>query len=124
MGLGLTAGFYGASVGASLLSPDAPGADQLLIPIAGPWLALAETGCREGESDCPLFPVIFRAVLTAIDGVAQAGGLGIALESLWLPTAKGETPPTETATRATSFKVRPVPWLAPTSVGVGLMGRF
>ena len=44
VGLALTAGWYGASVGTSYLWPDAPNARDLRLPVVGPWLALADTG--------------------------------------------------------------------------------
>jgi len=114
VGLSLTAGFYGLSLGASFLYPDAPGAEALRIPVAGPWLSLAETGCPDEDPDCALFPVVLRAVLTSVDAVAQVGGVAIASESLWMPTR-----------REAVARVR----LAPLSVGrggigLGLRGRF
>lgn len=113
-GLSLTAGFYALSLGASFLHPDAPGAEELRIPVAGPWLSLAETGCPDDDPDCALFPVVFRAVLTSIDAVAQVGGLAIASESLWMNTRR----PAET-----SFRLAPVR-VGREGIGLGLRGRF
>jgi hypothetical protein len=86
VGIGATAATYGLSVGASYAWPDAPGADALRIPIAGPWLALADTGCPAEERNCEIVPVVFRAVLTGVAGVIQLGGLAVLGESLFLPT--------------------------------------
>ncbi len=127
-GLAITAGFYGAALGASYLWPDAPGAEDLRIPVAGPWLALSDTGCPAAEPDCKTFMVVIRAVLTTLDGIAQAGGLGVALESAFMPTQK----------RHQSATTKTPPWLAPTprriravpfaggrdTVGIGIIGHF
>src|SRR4051812_34601263 len=50
-GLGTTAVAYGAALGASYIYPDVPGTNQLRIPIAGPWLAIAHNGCPADEPD-------------------------------------------------------------------------
>ncbi|MBN2192157.1 MAG: hypothetical protein JW751_05025 [Polyangiaceae bacterium] len=113
-GLTMTAGFWALSLGASSLHPDAPGASSLAIPVAGPWMALAETGCPDDEPDCALFPVVLRAVLTSIDAVAQVGGLAIASESAWLRTA----PRNKTGFRATPMA------FGRAGVGLGVRGRF
>jgi len=114
VGLSFTAGFYALSLGASLLYPDAPGAEALRIPVAGPWLSLGETGCPDEDPDCALFPVVLRAVLTSIDAVAQVGGVAIASESLWMPTRR----PTEAAVRIAPVR------LGREGIGLGLRGRF
>src|SRR5690606_7183928 len=40
-GLLTTGVFYGAAAGMSYAYPDAPGAKDLRIPVAGPWMAIA-----------------------------------------------------------------------------------
>jgi hypothetical protein len=119
-GVATTAVWYGLAAGASALWPDAPGADKLRIPIAGPWMALADSGCADNDPDCGTFTVVLRAVLTTIDGVAQAGGLAVAAEGLFLPTR---------APRRASSARTPRVLGAPTSfgsrgVGVSLFGSF
>jgi hypothetical protein len=113
-GLSVTAGSYALSLGASYLFPDPPGAEALRLPVVGPWLALSETGCPDDDPNCPVFPVVLRAVLTSIDGIMQIGGLAIASESLWLPTRS-----------AHSARVRaaPIP-MGRGGLGVGVIGRF
>src|SRR5882724_381482 len=51
-GLGTTAAFYGAAVGTSIIFPDAPGANDLRIPLVGPWIAIGHNGCSASEPDC------------------------------------------------------------------------
>lgn len=91
-----TGAFYGAAAGMSFAFPDAPGAKDLRIPIAGPWMAIANNGCPPNEPDCSRVWVAIRTILTAIDGLGQAAGLGIILEGIFLPTqeAIAESPPT------------------------------
>jgi hypothetical protein len=122
-GLATTAVWYGATTGVSYLWPDAPGAEQLRIPVAGPWLALGETGCPEGEPDCGIGWVVFRATLTTLSGIAQFGGVYVALEGVMLPTAP---PKEQNAPPAKStFRVAPVPIVAGSDgVGLGLVGQF
>lgn len=70
----------------SFAFPDAPGAKDLRIPIAGPWMAIANNGCPPNEPDCSKVWVVMRTILTAIDGIGQAAGIGFALEGIFLPT--------------------------------------
>lgn len=113
-GLAITGSFYALSLGSSYLYPDAPGATALRVPVAGPWLALGETGCRDDEPNCPVFPVVLRAVLTSIDGLAQIGGLAIASESLWLPKSPRNN---------VGFRAAPIA-IGRGGVGIGVSGRF
>jgi hypothetical protein len=63
LGLGTSAVAYGAAAGLSYAYPDAPGAHDLRIPFAGPWLAIAHNGCG-GEPDCSQAMIVFRTVIT------------------------------------------------------------
>jgi hypothetical protein len=130
-GLGATAGWYGAALGFSYLWPDAPGADDLRIPVAGPWMALADTGCADDDPGCSKFIVVIRAILTTLDAVGQTGGVAVAGEALFLPTAepapaRKDLPPLRLPPRQEQgFKLRPVPVLAGRDgVGLGVMGTF
>ena len=69
-GLGTTAVFYGAAVGASYIWPDEPGMNQMRTPVVGPWLAIAHGGCPDGE-DCSTALSIIRVVFSALDGAAR-----------------------------------------------------
>lgn len=125
-GLGTTAVWYGLAAGASFVWDEAPGADDLRIPVVGPWLALGDTGCASTNPDCGTLGVVVRAVLTIIDGVGQAGGLLIATEAVFLPTREAPTG-SERNSRgpAQSFSVRPAPWVGRDSgVGLSLVGAF
>ena len=117
-----TAVWYGGALGASYIWPDAPGATDLRIPIAGPWIALGDTGCAEDEPDCSVVIVVLRAVLTAIDGVGQAGGLLILGEGLFLPTRAERS---AERTKAPEFAI--VPGAVPAGkdgIGLGVRGVF
>lgn len=120
-GAAMTAAWYGGAVGFSYLWPDAPGASDLRIPIAGPWIALGDTGCAEDEPDCSVVIVVLRAALTIIDGVGQAGGLAIMSEGLFLPTRE----PKRGARTEPRFSVRPSTINAGRDgVGIGVTGVF
>lgn len=120
-GAGLFAAWYGGAVGASLLFNDAPGARQLRIPIAGPWLALARAGCADDDLDCTDSDVVFRVLLTVIDGVGQLGALAFLGEAAFLPTAKGD----QLRLKSSPGSVRAVPFVAGKSgVGLGVLGTF
>lgn len=125
-GLGATAVWYGLAAGASLAWDEAPGAKDLRIPVAGPWIALADTGCADSNPDCTTFGVVIRAVLTVIDGVGQAGGLLVATEAVFLPTRESPAAKRRAAgDSAQGFSLRPAPWLGRDSgVGFSLVGAF
>lgn len=112
-------GWYGAAWGHSLLEDDAPGAKDLRLPVVGPWMALSQAGCSDGNPDCSKVWVVVRAILHVVEGVGQAGGLAVLGESLFLPTR-------EPSHRAASTlpSVEPVPFVAGDSLGLGLRGNF
>jgi hypothetical protein len=119
-GLAITGVSYGLALGASYAFPDARMANELRIPLAGPWMAIADTGCRDDEPDCSTVLLVFTAVLAGMDGVLQAGGLGVALESLFLPTAAPKPPASSVAPT-----LRPVPYVAGRdALGLGVAGTF
>lgn len=91
-GLGTSAAFYAAVQPFSYSWPDAPGVRDLRVPIAGPWMALANNGCSGDEPDCSTAWRIFRGFFEILDGLGQAGGLGIALEGLFVPTSPDLAP--------------------------------
>lgn len=92
-GLLTTGVFYGAAAGMSYAYPDAPGAKDLRIPVAGPWMAIANNGCPPNDPDCSRVWVVMRTILTAVDGLGQAAGVGMMIESLFLPTQEPGTAP-------------------------------
>ena len=125
VGLALTAGWYGASVGTSYLWPDAPNAKDLRLPVVGPWLALADAGCGDDESGCSTFTVVARSALAIVSGVGQFGGLVAIGESIFMstgsPAAAGGSgarlSPREPAVAA-------MPVVLPNGAGIELVGRF
>jgi hypothetical protein len=128
-GLGATAGWYGAAVGFSYLFPDAPGAEDLRIPVAGPWMALADTGCADDDPDCSIFIVVLRAILTTMDAVGQTGGVAVMAEAIFLPTQEQAAPTRERRRprlrRETGVVVRPAPVVTGRDgIGLGVVGSF
>jgi hypothetical protein len=140
-GLGTTAAFYGAAVGASYIFTDTPGTNQLRTPIVGPWLSIANGGCPAGD-DCSTALAVVRIVLTALDGAAQAGGLGVALEGMFMPTQEwaapralpaappspkapppGKTPSPSNGDKNLFFLPTPMT-VGSGGVGFGIVGRF
>lgn len=129
VGLGATAVWYGAALGFSYAWPDAPGAEALRIPVAGPWMALGETGCADDDPGCSTFTVVLRAILTTMDAVGQTGGVLVAAEAIFLPTqdvaATPKRRPLPRLEREQGLTLRPVPYTAGRDgLGLGLVGRF
>ena len=122
-----TAAWYGLALASSFAWPDTVGAKDLRIPIAGPWMALGDSGCGN-VSDCSKVIVVLRAIATTIDGIGQASGLAIAAEGLFLPTQerrdrkRGQLDKTQPSA---GFSWRPTFVDAgKNSVGVGVLGVF
>lgn len=128
-GLATTAAWYGAGYGIGALWPDAPGRNDLRIPIAGPFMDLAKTGCPAGESGCSTFELVLRTMLISLDAVGQAGGLALVLEgALFSPS--GIEPPRSSSTQNQlrqnkGTSVVAIPWSdGKSGAGIGLVGRF
>jgi len=123
-GLAVTGVSYGLVLGASYAWPNERNSEELRVPLVGPWMAIANTGCTKDEPDCSTVLLVFTAILIGMDGVLQAGGLGMALESAFLPTSN--LPTSQTKSRATNKPtVRPVPYVADRdTIGLGLVGTF
>jgi len=112
---------YGLMVGTSYLFSDMRGAKDLRIPIAGPWMALAQTGCPNSDPDCSAVPLVFGAILQVVSGVTQAGGLAIIGEGLFLNTSSSRPAPR----KATGPSLRAVPMdFGRGSAGLGFVGTF
>jgi hypothetical protein len=121
-----TATWYGLSFGGALLYPTARGADELKVPIVGPWMSLAKTGCPETTPDCSTFWMVVAAIAKGLDGIGQAGGLLIMAEGLLMPTLQ---PPSSSAaaspkstSRASSVLIHPT--ALPGGLGIGVAGLF
>jgi hypothetical protein len=86
-GAAVTAGWYGAALGTSYLWTDSPGSRDLRIPVAGPVMALVDTGCGPKERPgCSKFQVVLRTIFTSLSAVGQVGGVLAMAESLFVPT--------------------------------------
>lgn len=126
-GVTSTALWYGGALGASYLVDNSAMAKDLRIPFAGPWMALAHTGC-DGGPNCNTFLVVLGAILTSLDGIGQIAGLGLAGEGLFMPTqeprrghAKARS---ERATLHRDLSFRPTFDAGKNSVGLGVLGVF
>ncbi len=87
---------YGAAVGASYLWPDSRGASDLRIPVAGPWMKVGRTRLCNNDPEaenCQDAARVIGAVIAAIDGLAQAGGLLLITQSIFMSVS----PLTETS---------------------------
>lgn len=122
-GLSVTIVAYGGAALMGGLWKDIPGGDYLFAPVAGPWIALAQSGCgpdeetTEGEGDCEAL-IGLRAAIYVVDGLLQLGGLGIIAESIIMTTES------EDAKAPAKATVLPTPIVTPTMVGLGVAGTF
>ncbi len=146
-GAAVTGAFYAPVLGASFLWEEHPGAEHMRIPVAGPWLGFSKTKLCNARPDldrCNNFLVVTGAVLLVLDGIGQAGGTGLILESIFLPTGprravRGSDTETSLAPptfrqqlvrrpltfQKASFSVTPVPMVGDHSdIGLSLFGRF
>jgi hypothetical protein len=123
-----TASWYTLALAPSLIWQDFPGSRDLRTPVAGPWMALADTGCPDDNPNCSMVWVVARAVLIGLDGVGQAGGLAVMAEAALMPT--GDAKPAPVARRrlprtSATLRWQPVPIVAGRDgLGIGVVGRF
>jgi len=102
---------YAAAVGTAVAT-DHPGADQLYIPIAGPWLALDHWNtCELGALRCTSSGADKALLIT--DGVAQAAGLVALIDGLTDPAQHSRTTVADTKLH-----------LAPRFDGLGFWAHF
>ncbi|MEP7052920.1 MAG: hypothetical protein ABJB12_21320 [Pseudomonadota bacterium] len=118
-----TASWYGLALGASYIWPDTVGAKDLRIPVAGPWMAFAHSGCGN-VSDCSKVLVVVRAIVTALDGIGQASGIAFATEGLFMPTQEPKGTRASTALAPTHIELHPTFDAGKNTVGFGLLGVF
>jgi len=123
-GIAVTGVAYGGMALMGALWEGIPAADMHYIPVAGPWIAIANSGCgpteetTPGEGDCEAL-IGLRAAIYVIDGLLQLGGLGLVVQSIAMTTeASSEAPAAKKAT------ILPIPMITPTSVGFGVTGTF
>jgi hypothetical protein len=140
-GLGVTAASYGIGAACAAAWPEVPGSEALYIPVAGPWIALGQSGCAEDDAGCGAILGV-RGVLLVLSGLIQGGGLAVAGEGLFMTTeapaaSTGATTlgPRATSARAASLPsaprgqaatvtVMPVPLVTERSTGLGVVGLF
>jgi len=120
-GAATTAAWYGLALGSSYLWPDALGAKDLRIPVAGPWIAISHTGCGTvALADCSKVVVVLRAIATTLDAIGQAGGIAIMGQSLFLPTREREEAPKHSRL----FEIHPTFDAGNNNLGFGVVGTF
>ena len=115
------ASWYALALGSSYLWPDTVGAKDLRIPVAGPWLAFAHSGCGPVAS-CSKVIVVIRAIATALDGIGQASGVAFVGEGLFLPTQEPKRVPAEALQQ--HFELHPTFDAGKNTVGFGVLGVF
>ena len=105
---------------------ESPGAKDLRYPFVGPWMDLYKTGCPSNDTNCGKFGLVVRTVLVVIDGVGQVGGLAVALDGLFTPTASRPAAPgpASRVSSAPQLSLVPVPWTAPGGGGLSFVGQF
>jgi len=118
-----TGAWYGLALGSSYIWPDTVGAKDLRIPVAGPWVAFAHSGCGN-VSDCSKVLVVIRAIATFIDGIGQATGVAFATEGLFLPTQEPKKARESTALAPNHFELHPTFDAGKNTVGFGVLGVF
>jgi hypothetical protein len=128
LGAATTTAWYSLALVPSLIWRDFPGSRDLRAPVAGPWMALADTGCPDENPDCSKVWVVVRAILIGVDGVGQAGGLAVMAEAALMPTSSFRVAPPPRSAGGQSrrtVQLRAVPYVAGRdAVGLGLVGRF
>jgi hypothetical protein len=115
LGTGLTvfAASYVPSVVVAATSPRSED-QKLYIPVAGPWLDLAQRpGCGGQAVGACNFQTANKTLLT-INGIAQGAGSLASLVSFFVPQQVKET----TKTRQASAALRPTVHFTPTQMGV------
>jgi len=125
LGLVITGGAWGVSFASGRTWATVPGADQLKIPVVGPWIALGKSGCASDDPGCSPAKVGVRAGLYVLDGIAQVAGLALIAEAIVMKT---ESAPSKKAAflglRYRGVEVAPVPLTSPSLTGLGLVGTF
>jgi len=128
LGLAFSGAWYAAAWGIREgYWSEAPGAKDLRYPLVGPWMDLAKTGCPSNDTNCGTFGLVVRTALVVIDGVGQVGGLAVALDGLFTPTASRSDAVSTTASRhsgAPQISLVPVPWSTTGGGGLSFVGKF
>lgn len=127
LGLGFAGVWYAGAWGLREWAwSESPGALDLRYPIVGPWIDLYKTGCPSNDTNCGKFGLVLRTIAVVIDGLGQAGGLAVALDGLFTPTAS-HSAAAQTSSRfsaAPRISFVPVPWSTPGGGGLSFVGQF
>lgn len=113
-GIGLAALSYAPAAVVATISPRSED-KRLYIPVAGPWLDLANRGAERGGNE-----TVNKAMIITSGAVQGAGAL-MAIGSLLIPETK--TVPTKAAAEVEKPSVKVVP-IVGAFTGIGAMGRF
>lgn len=152
LGTGMTLGSYGASLGASFAWSEDPGASDLRIPFAGPWLKLSQTRlCNDlpDSSGCSNPLQIIGAVASVLGGLGQIGGTIFFLEGAFMrvdperganrvglagrtfsapgftsKSHRADTRGSRGGLRAGPVRFWPTPYATGSGAGLGLIGNF
>jgi hypothetical protein len=120
-GAATTAVWYGLALGSAYAWPDTVGANDLRIPVAGPWQALSHSGCGN-VANCSKAIVVLRAIATTLDAIGQASGLALVAEGLFLPTQEPKRQRAEW--KPNRIELYPSLDAGKNSVGFGVLGVF
>ena len=127
LGLGFSGVWYAGAWGLrEWFWSESPGAKDLRYPFVGPWMDMYKTGCPSNDTNCGKFGLVVRTVLVVVDGIGQVGGLAVALDGLFTPTASHSGAP-GTALRysaAPRISLVPVPWTTTGGGGLSFVGQF
>ncbi len=126
LGLGFSGLWYAGAWGIKEgFWSESPGAKYLPYPIVGPWMDLGKTGCPSNDTNCGKFGLVLRTIFVVIDGVGQVGGLAVALDGLFTPTAsRTDAARAASSSSAPRMNLVPVPWSSPGGGGVSFVGSF
>ena len=127
LGLGFSGVWYAGAWGLrEWFWSQSPGARDLRYPIVGPWMDMYKTGCPSNDTNCGKFGLVVRTVLVVIDGIGQVGGLAVALDGLFTPTASLPVSQTSRAriSGAPQLSPIPVPWSTVGGGGLSFVGQF
>jgi hypothetical protein len=126
MGIGLfiTGAAWGASFASGQYWSTVPGAAQLKIPVAGPWIALGKSGCASDDTNCSGAKIGVRAAIYVLDGIAQLAGLGLIAEGIVMKTEPRRERSSFLGVKVGGVEVTALPVASPSMTGVGLVGSF
>lgn len=125
----VTLGFYGMAFGTSYLWPSSPVAEDLRLPVIGPYSAVFGAGCGAGERGCGTFIAVLRTALASISAIGQTGGVLLLAEAAFLETSSGSASgaaqrPSATSSAPPSEPLFYAPVVDEHSVGLVVGGSF